>query len=224
MGSEFISVIVLAAGASSRFGSPKQLAELDGCSLLELAYGRYKALDLVSRVNGVGLRSILVLGANENEIRQRVKSDCWSKVVVCQNWEAGMRASIQSGFEAAVADAQEQNANLQGALLCLVDQPMIQTQSLERLILLGMQEQRITCVAYDNSPGPPAYFPKNEMEKFCLWNSELGTRRLDNGGAKRFIVSRPYQILDIEDQELVDIDTPEALARVRESFKRKKHE
>jgi CTP:molybdopterin cytidylyltransferase MocA len=135
-----------------------------------------------------------------------------------------MRASIQSGFEAAAVDAQEQNANLQGALLCLVDQPMIQTQSLERLIQLGMQEQRITCAAYDNSPGPPAYFPKNEMEKFCLWNSELGIRRLDNGGAKRFIVSRPYQIMDIEDQELVDIDTPEALTQVRESFKRKKHE
>lgn len=224
MRSKFISVIVLAAGASSRFGSPKQLAELDGCSLLELAYERHKSLDLVSSASGIGLRSILVLGAHANEIRRHIQSDCWSKVVVCQNWEVGMRASIQSGFEAAFVDAQEQNANFQGALLCLVDQPMVQTQSLARLIRLGMQEQRLTCAAYGNSPGPPAYFPWREMEKFCLWNSELVTNGLESGGAKRFIVSRPYQTLDIDDQELVDIDTPEALLQVRESFEREKLE
>lgn len=224
MRSEFISVIVLAAGASSRFGSPKQLAELDGVSLLDLAYERYKALDLVSRVKGIGLRSILVLGAHACEIRRHVKSEYWSKVVVCQNWEAGMRASIQSGFEAAFADAQEQNANVQGALVCLVDQPMIETKSLERLIRLGMKEQSITCAAYGDSLGPPAYFPRKEMEKFCLWNSERITYGLESGGAKRFILSRPYHTLNIEDEELVDIDTPEALSKVNESFKRKEHE
>jgi nicotine blue oxidoreductase len=170
------------------------------------------------------LRSILVLGAHACEIQRYLNNDCWSQVRVCQNWESGMRASIQSGFEAAFVDAQEHNANLQGSLLCLVDQPMIRIKSLERLVRLGMQDQRITCAGYADSPGPPAYFPRNEMEEFCVWNSGLASNSLESGGAKPFILTRPYQALTFEDQELVDIDTHKALMRVRESFTRKKRE
>ena len=103
-----IAGCVLAAGDSTRFGSPKQLAELDGRPLLE---------HTLAAMGQAGLdRVVVVLGAEADRIMDRVDLK-GAEPVVCERWEEGQSASLASGL-AAVADAE-------AVVIALGDQPGI---------------------------------------------------------------------------------------------------
>ena len=59
--------LVLAAGGSSRFGSPKQLAEVDGRPLLQHAVEAVAAVEAVDDV-------VVVLGADAESVASKVDS------------------------------------------------------------------------------------------------------------------------------------------------------
>ena len=79
-----IAGLVLAAGGARRFGSPKQLAELDGVPLLQHAIDAMLAVPSLDRV-------VVVLGAVAEEIAAAVKFAS-AEPVVCRDWEEGMAA------------------------------------------------------------------------------------------------------------------------------------
>ena len=80
---------MLAAGAGRRFGSPKQLADLDGVPLLQHAID---AMLAVPALDGV----VVVLGAAAEHVAAAVKfAD--AEPVVCEDWEEGMAASLRCG-------------------------------------------------------------------------------------------------------------------------------
>jgi CTP:molybdopterin cytidylyltransferase MocA len=78
-----IAAVVLAAGSGSRFGGPKQLAELDGVPLLEHALRAVEAVPAIER-------TVVVLGARADEIRAGVDFGS-AEVVVCDSWEEARR-------------------------------------------------------------------------------------------------------------------------------------
>lgn len=80
--------MVLAAGSSSRLGSPKQLVRLGGENLLERAVR-------VAREAGCG-PVVVVLGASADLIRLQcdLGDAC---VVVNEDWASGMGASVAAG-------------------------------------------------------------------------------------------------------------------------------
>ena len=106
MTEENVHVIVLAAGASTRFGSPKQLVRLNGRPLLHLAVSR--------AVEIAGQAVTVVLGANAAELAPLLRHTP-ATIVINRDWAEGMGSSVRSGIAGvpAAADA---------AMLMLADQ------------------------------------------------------------------------------------------------------
>ncbi len=100
-----IAAVVLAAGAATRFGSPKQRL------LLEPVLERLRA----SPVDDV----VVVLGAHQVESSVRT--------VDCENWERGPGASLRSGLRALPAEAE-------AAVVVLADGPKLDPRAVERLV------------------------------------------------------------------------------------------
>jgi len=100
-----IAAVVLAAGASSRFGSPKQ--EL----LLEPVLERVRQSD----VDDV----LVVLGAHELKTSART--------VTCSDWERGPGASLRCGLAALPEDAE-------AAVVVLGDGPALAPEAIDRVI------------------------------------------------------------------------------------------
>jgi CTP:molybdopterin cytidylyltransferase MocA len=100
-----IAAVVLAAGASSRFGSPKQELLLE--PVLELV--RQSSVDEV----------LVVLGAHELETSART--------VTCPEWPRGPGASLRCGLAALPDDAE-------AAVVVLGDGPGLAPEAIDRVI------------------------------------------------------------------------------------------
>lgn len=100
-----IAAVVLAAGASSRFGSPKQEVLLQ------------PVLDRLRRSSELG-DIVVVLGAHE------VPST--ARIVHCPEWERGPGASLRCGLRALGAD-------VEAAVVVLGDGPGIDPRAIDRI-------------------------------------------------------------------------------------------
>ena len=101
-----VVAVVLAAGASTRFGSPKQRI------LLEPVVRRVRQADSVDDV-------LVVLGAYDVETEERV--------VRCAEWERGPGASLRCGLEALRPEAE-------AAVVVLADGPELAPAAVDRVV------------------------------------------------------------------------------------------
>ncbi len=101
-----VAVVVLAAGASTRFGSPKQ----------QLMLG--EVLERVGAARSVG-EVVVVLGAHEVETGART--------VHCADWEHGPGASLRCGLAALDPDAE-------AAAVVLADGPDLAPEAIDRVV------------------------------------------------------------------------------------------
>ena len=112
-----IGGLVLAAGASTRFGAQKQLAELDGVPMLEHSLRTMRSA-LVGRV-------VVVLGSGADEIVSKVNLH-GSDPIVCTRWDEGQSASLACGL----AELSECEA----VVVTLGDQPRVSPDAIRRVI------------------------------------------------------------------------------------------
>jgi nicotine blue oxidoreductase len=101
-----VAAVVLAAGASTRFGSPKQRL------LLEPVLARVRAATSVHEI-------LVVQGAHELETDARV--------VVCADWERGPGASLRCGLSALPAGTA-------AAVVVLGDGPRLAPAAIDRVV------------------------------------------------------------------------------------------
>ena len=149
--------VVLAAGASSRLGEPKQLATLGGETLLERA---------VRTAREAGCAPVVVvLGAGAERIRERCRLGD-AVIAVNADWQTGMASSIRAGL-AAVNGAE-------GVVLMTCDQPAATAEHLRALRSTGA----VTASAYAGRRGVPAYFPAASFGELTRLTGDAGAREL----------------------------------------------
>jgi CTP:molybdopterin cytidylyltransferase MocA len=156
-----IAAVVLAAGASTRLGHPKQLVELAGERLLERA---------VRTAREAGCSPVVVvLGAAYEDILGR--SQLGDAVpVINAEWAEGMASSIRFGVRTLGFVAKD----AQGAVLLACDQPAVTPAHLRALMASG----EVTASAYAERRGVPAYFPASAFAVLMELRGDQGAREL----------------------------------------------
>jgi CTP:molybdopterin cytidylyltransferase MocA len=193
-GGESLFAIVLAAGASRRFGSQKQLVRIAGRPLLHSAVTR------ASEVAGSSL--IVVLGSGAAQLAPLLKHSPGS-IVVNQNWREGLSSSIRAGIA-------HLPPGCGGALLMLADQPAVTVDDLKRLAgSWRKQPQYCAAALYAGTIGVPAIFPRTMFPQLLQLRGDSGARALLRRSPDRVVrVSMP--------SAAVDLDTPEDLLSLAE--------
>lgn len=186
-----IAVILLAAGASTRFGAVKQLLPWKGSTLLK------HAIDTILELNVNA--NFVVLGANQKHIKLITDIEK-VEVLVNDTWELGLGNSIAYG----VKQILNYNIELDGILLMLADQPLINVNFLKALIdkFDGEADQIIASSYAKGKKGVPVIFGK-------IYFNELSNLNGDNG-AKILLGTYSQNVTTINAEHLVlDIDTKE---------------
>ena len=156
-------VLLLAAGGSRRFGSPKLLARLDGQSLLR----RCARVALGCRAAGC----IVVLGANASRLERELRG-LPVDVVVNRNWRRGLSSSLRAGLAALPPAAP-------AALVVLADQAALGPTDFELLIAAWRRQPRAIVAARAGEViGPPAIFPRRTFRDLGRLRGDVGARAL----------------------------------------------
>ncbi|MFB2971371.1 NTP transferase domain-containing protein [Aerosakkonema sp. BLCC-F183] len=185
-----VGIIILAAGASTRMGTPKQL----------LPYGEST---LLSHTIEVALASvchpiIVVLGAYAAQIRSQI-NQLTIRIVENSQWSEGMSSSIRVGIQALDTAIEKPQA----VVLCLCDQPLISTQVVNQLIEVYFQTGKpIIASEYAGTLGVPVLFERSFFPNLMNLKGAEGAKKVIQKCGDR-VLSVPFA------EGIVDIDTPE---------------
>jgi CTP:molybdopterin cytidylyltransferase MocA len=130
-----IAAIVLAAGASTRFGSPKQRL------LLEPVLARVRAARSIDEV-------VVVLGAHD------VQTD--ARVVRCPEWEQGPGASLRCGLAAL-------GHEIEAAVVVLADGPDLSPAAIDRVVA-SWDGEPVLAASYGDVRGHPVLLAREAWE------------------------------------------------------------
>ncbi len=193
-----IAALVMAAGRSSRMGGAnKLLSDVEGAPMA------VRAVDaaLASRARPV----IVVIGHDAPRLRAAIGD---RPVVVVENpaYASGMASSLKAGLAALPPD-------IDGAVVCLADMPLVTAQVIERLVAaFDPLEGRAICVSsWEGKRGNPVLWARRFFAEMASLAGDVGARHLIGEHAE-LVAEVPMP----DDGVLVDIDTPEALARYRQ--------
>jgi molybdenum cofactor cytidylyltransferase len=157
-------IAILAAGASRRLGSPKQLVSLDGETLLH----RQCRIALEAQLGPV----VTILGCKAEPCQEAVE-DLSVGIVLNKDWEEGMSSSLRHAVQAAVVQ------NCHGLLILLVDQYLLTSDDLKRLVAKWKKEPtKIAISLAENYQGPPVLFPDLHYAALLQLKGDAGARNL----------------------------------------------
>ncbi|HAC80836.1 MAG: nucleotidyltransferase family protein [Candidatus Binatia bacterium] len=195
-----IAGLILAAGASTRLGEPKAAA---------VAHGKTFAAHVAHALQAGGVGSILAaIGAHEKTTRAAFEEITGVVCLRVLHPEEGAIASVRQGLEDLSRSAQ-----LRGVIVAPVDHPAIRASTIVALCRAASSSSRpILVPSYAAKRGHPTYFARE------IW-SELAAPDLRQGA--RSVVRRdPDRVLEVAVSDpgvLLNIDTPESLARWRKT-------
>ncbi len=152
------AAIILAAGASTRLGHPKQLVRLANETLL----------DRTVRIAGeAGCTPIyVVLGASAADIQQHCALS-GATILLNDQWQEGMASSIRLGVHALAVTAA-------GAILLTCDMPAVTPSHLHALASTGT----LTASRYAARNGVPAFFPRATFPQLLALTGDRGASAL----------------------------------------------
>ena len=190
-----VTAIVLAAGGSSRLGTPKQLARRRARTLLA------RAVD--AAFAATRRRVIVVVGADALRLRTTLARSLPHRkveIVYHAGWQSGLAGSLRRGIDALPDDAR--------AVLCvLADQPLVAARSLSRLIDAWRRRPAHAAAArYSGRLGAPAILPRRSFPALRALTGDQGARRV--------LATDPYVTIVEMPEAAYDVDTMDDLARL----------
>ena len=190
-----VLAVVLAAGASRRFGAPKLLAALDGRPILE------HVLDAVAEAGLMDV--VVVLGEHAAAIKDAVT---WrmERIEINSRPGDGLSSSLRIGLDAAAEDR-----TVDAVLVLLGDQPAVRPDVIRAVLAAAeTSPQPIVRVRYadDEAPNPV-------LVRRAAWALAAGLS--GDRGLGPLLVERADLVAEVAAPGTnPDIDTPEDLARV----------
>lgn len=188
---ENIAILVLAAGASSRMGTPKQLLPWNGANLLDSVIENA----LVFSPDHV----VVVLGANAKEIQAHSIHNKGVQFVFHKNWNLGLGSSIAHGVDF----IQEIGQNTKAILILLGDQPLIDPEYLGKMIKAHESSGKgIIATEYDKGVGVPAIFARSYFSNLAQLNKDIGAKQIiKNFKNDTFLLGPSGKTIDIDTLE-----------------------
>lgn len=159
-----VTAIVLAAGLSSRLGTPKQLLNFQGRPLIR----HVTETVLASQVDEV----IVVVGFVGEKVSEALKG-LPVKIIVNQDFAQGQSASVTTGV-----NALDDNFLSKGVLFALGDQPLLQSATINLLVDQFSQYGGIVVPYYNKTPGNPVIFDHKYLPDFQELRGDVGAREI----------------------------------------------
>jgi molybdenum cofactor cytidylyltransferase len=185
-----IPILLLAAGASSRMGQPKQLLPWGEQTLIE-----HQIQTLLKTDNPVNI----IIGSNSNLIIPVIKKYPVT-IFINTDWESGMGSSISFGIGQII----QKFPDADGVLITLLDQPLITSSYIEKMlgVYQPWSQQILVSRAASGWTGVPVLFDK-------CYIKELSELKNDEG-AKKIIKRHEENVILMDGGELLeDMDTLE---------------
>ncbi|MEO5684494.1 MAG: nucleotidyltransferase family protein [Chitinophagaceae bacterium] len=159
-------IILLAGGASSRLGSPKQSLLFKQTTLLQ--HSIHVALDSLAEF------VVVVLGAAAETLHPAIQ-DAKLAVVINNQWQEGMASSIRCGLQYLM----KQQPGLRSAIFMVCDQPYISAGLLNKLVTLQRETgQAVIASQYAETTGIPAIFDKQLFQELLQLKGDAGAKKL----------------------------------------------
>src|SRR5690349_23092645 len=192
-----VTAIVLAAGRSTRMGGPnKLLAEIDGKKLVRIVAEQA----LASKATGV-----IVVTGHQADLVEQALAGLNVKFVRNPGFAGGLASSVKAGVSAV-------SANVDGAVICLGDMPMIDAQLIDRLIEAFAPDRGhlITVPVAEGRRGNPVLWSRRFFRELMTLDGDIGARHLITKHAEA-VTEVPVE----GDSAFLDIDTPQGLEAAR---------
>jgi molybdenum cofactor cytidylyltransferase len=180
-----IDIVVLAAGASTRLGVPKQLLPYNGITLIR----RTIETVLLAKAHSVHV----VFGYEAEKMKLEI-ADLQVDIVVNPHWHNGISTSIRSGI-------QSLEPNIDAAIIVLCDQPNLSMDILNTLIetYTSTRAPIVTC-KYAGTVGVPTLYDRRIFTELLALRGDHGAKSI----IERYALKRIE--IDFSGGE-VDIDT-----------------
>jgi CTP:molybdopterin cytidylyltransferase MocA len=187
-----ISAVVLAAGASTRFGAIKQLARVRGRTLLQ---------HVVDTAAAAGLDEVIVvLGHEAAAVAATLDLPPGARTVVNPAFAEGQSTSLATGLAAC-------DASSEAAVILLADQPGIATEHV-RALAAAFRERggEIVRLRFRDAPGPT-------LLARSVWTDVRSLA--GDTGARALADAQPERVrwVDVDAEAPTDVDRPEDLPR-----------
>lgn len=185
------AAIVLAAGMSSRMGSNKLLADLEGRPLIART---------VEQVKASGVDAVIVVTGHQAGAVRAALSDV--KMVHNPEFTSGLASSLRAGIQDA--------AGFNAAFICLGDMPLIRPEDLQRMIAAFKDEHSIVAPTKDGALGNPVLWGRAHFAELARLSGDRGARSLLEDNRDKIVT------VEVADESIMlDADTPEALDQIR---------
>ncbi len=182
-----VSSILLAAGKSKRMGKPKQLMPWGQSTMVE---------QTIDNLLGSAVKEVIVVLGHRAEEVIKIIAAKPVKLAINPDYEQGMSTSIIAGLN--LVDSQAQ-----AVMLALGDQPLIDCQTINRLIEeFYNHDKGIAIPTYQGRRGHPVIFTMKYKEKLRELQGDIGGRQI--------IKDHPKDVLEVAvncEGICVDFDT-----------------
>ncbi len=192
-----LGCLIMAAGNATRFQSNKLLAPLDGRPLISYT--------LASVPHAVFHRLLVVTQYPQiAALAKQFGYECLQNT----RPEDGLSRTIRLGTDAL--------RDCDAIVYLVADQPLLRAESIRRLVSAWQLEPDcIHSVSHQGQRGNPVLFPRCFFDELCALSGDCGGSVVIRRHPERL------RMVEAAREELADIDTPQALARLQEAVEPK---